>query len=153
MEPRSVSLHSKWRKWEQDRIEKPARWSPVGITRLVEWWVFCAILTQIVDSVSDSSICFEIDLHIIPFNLIYINKFLIGVIHLSKCPPKLLDLQHGDVPRSPSYGVYIRNFFILQEYVLMLMTSTMETKFWLLSYYLKQKRNVRFSWYCIFRSC
>ena len=30
----------------------------------------------------------------------------------------------GDVPRSPSYGVYI----------------------------LKQKRNVRFSWYCIFRS-
>ena len=51
--------------------------------------------------------CFGIDQHIIPFNLIYINKFLIGDIHLSKCSPKLLDLQHGDVPRYPSYGVYI----------------------------------------------
>ena len=31
----------------------------------------------------------------------------------------------GDVPRSPSYGVY--NFFVLREFVPMLMTSTTET--------------------------
>ena len=34
----------------------------------------------------------------------------------------------GDVPRSPSYGVYIYlSLFVLQECVLMLMTSTTET--------------------------
>ena len=32
----------------------------------------------------------------------------------------------GDVPHSPSYGVCICNLFFLQEYVLMLMTSTIE---------------------------
>ena len=36
----------------------------------------------------------------------------------------------GDVPRSPSYGVYIfLRLFVLQESVLMLMTSTTETYF------------------------
>ena len=35
----------------------------------------------------------------------------------------------GDVPRSPSYGVYISRLIILLEYVLMLMTSTTETYF------------------------
>ena len=36
----------------------------------------------------------------------------------------------GDVPRSPSYGVYIfLSLFVLQECVLMLMTSTTETYF------------------------
>ena len=34
----------------------------------------------------------------------------------------------GDVPRSPSYGVYIYQLICL-EYVLMLMTSTTETYF------------------------
>ena len=34
----------------------------------------------------------------------------------------------GDVPRSPSYGVYILlSLFVLQESVLMIMTSTAET--------------------------
>ena len=32
-----------------------------------------------------------------------------------------------DAPRSPSYGVYISQLFVLQECVLMLMTSTTET--------------------------
>ena len=35
----------------------------------------------------------------------------------------------GDVPRSPSYGVYILNLFVLLECTLMLMTSTTETYF------------------------
>ena len=36
----------------------------------------------------------------------------------------------GDVPRSPLPMVYtFRNLFVLQEYALMLMTSTIETKF------------------------
>ena len=35
----------------------------------------------------------------------------------------------GDVPRSPSYGVYISQLIVLLEYVLMLMTSTTETYF------------------------
>ena len=35
----------------------------------------------------------------------------------------------GDVPHSPSYGVYILSLFVLLEYVLMLMTSTTETYF------------------------
>ena len=35
----------------------------------------------------------------------------------------------GDVPRSPSYGVYISQLFVLLECVLMLMTSTTETFF------------------------
>ena len=35
----------------------------------------------------------------------------------------------GDVPRSPSYGVYISQLSRLQECVLMLMTSTTETYF------------------------
>ena len=35
----------------------------------------------------------------------------------------------GDVPRSPSYGVYISQLIRLQEFVLMLMTSTTETYF------------------------
>ena len=35
----------------------------------------------------------------------------------------------GDVPRSPSYGVYISQLIRLLEYVLMLMTSTTETYF------------------------
>ena len=35
----------------------------------------------------------------------------------------------GDVPRSPSYGVYIFSLFVLLECVLMLMTSTTETYF------------------------
>ena len=34
-----------------------------------------------------------------------------------------------DVPRSPSYGVYISHLFVLQECALMLMTSTIETYF------------------------
>ena len=34
-----------------------------------------------------------------------------------------------DVPRSPSYGVYISQLIRLQEYVLMLMTSIIETNF------------------------
>ena len=33
----------------------------------------------------------------------------------------------GDVPHSPSYGVYISQLIVLQECVLMLMTSTTET--------------------------
>ena len=41
----------------------------------------------------------------------------------------------GDVPRSPSYGIYIfLSLFVLLECVLMLMTSTTETYFKLLSY-------------------
>ena len=40
----------------------------------------------------------------------------------------------GDVPRSPSNGVYISQLILLQECVLMLMTSTTETYFWLPSY-------------------
>ena len=40
----------------------------------------------------------------------------------------------GDVPRSPSYGVYILSLFVLLECVLMLMTSTTETFFLLLIY-------------------
>ena len=44
----------------------------------------------------------------------------------------------GDVPHSPSYGVYISHIFlslfVLLEYVLMLMTSTTETYFLLISY-------------------
>ena len=35
----------------------------------------------------------------------------------------------GDVPRSPSYGVYISQLIVLLECVLMLMTSTTETYF------------------------
>ena len=35
----------------------------------------------------------------------------------------------GDVPRSPSYGVYILSLFVLLECALMLMTSTTETYF------------------------
>ena len=35
----------------------------------------------------------------------------------------------GDVPRSPSYGVYNLSLFVLLECVLMLMTSTTETYF------------------------
>ena len=35
----------------------------------------------------------------------------------------------GDVPRTPVYGVYISQIIRLQEYVLMLMTSTKETNF------------------------
>ena len=36
----------------------------------------------------------------------------------------------GDVPRSPSYGVYILlSLFVLQESVLLIMTSTAETYF------------------------
>ena len=35
----------------------------------------------------------------------------------------------GDVPRSPSYGVYIFSLFVLLECALMLMTSTTETYF------------------------
>ena len=35
----------------------------------------------------------------------------------------------GDVPRSPSYGVYILSVIVLLECVLMLMTSTTETYF------------------------
>ena len=35
----------------------------------------------------------------------------------------------GDVPRSPSYVVYISQLIVLLEYVLMLMTSTTETYF------------------------
>ena len=35
----------------------------------------------------------------------------------------------GDVPRSPSYGVYIFSLFVLLECILMLMTSTTETYF------------------------
>ena len=34
-----------------------------------------------------------------------------------------------DVPRSPSYGVYICSLFVLQECALILMTSTTETYF------------------------
>ena len=40
----------------------------------------------------------------------------------------------GDVPRSPSYGVYIFSLFVLLECALMLMTSTIETYFQLLNY-------------------
>ena len=40
----------------------------------------------------------------------------------------------GDVPRSPSYGVYISQLIRLLEYVLMLMTSTTETYCLLLGY-------------------
>ena len=36
----------------------------------------------------------------------------------------------GDVPRSSSYGVYIRSLFVFREYVLMLVTSTTETDFY-----------------------
>ena len=36
---------------------------------------------------------------------------------------------NGDVPSSSAYGVCISHFFVLQEYVLMLMTSTKETFF------------------------
>ena len=39
----------------------------------------------------------------------------------------------GDVPRSPSYGVYISQLIRLLECVLMLMTSTTETYLYLLS--------------------
>ena len=35
----------------------------------------------------------------------------------------------GDVPLSPSYDVYISQLICLQEYVLMLMTSTIEQFF------------------------
>ena len=35
----------------------------------------------------------------------------------------------GDVPRSPSYGVYIFSLFVLLECALMLVTSTTETYF------------------------
>ena len=35
----------------------------------------------------------------------------------------------GDVPRSPSYGVYISQLILLLECALMLMTSTTETYF------------------------
>ena len=35
----------------------------------------------------------------------------------------------GDVPRSPTYGVYISQLIGMQENVLMLMTSTIETIF------------------------
>ena len=37
----------------------------------------------------------------------------------------------GDAPHSPSYGVYktFCNLFVLQEYILMLMTSITETHF------------------------
>ena len=35
----------------------------------------------------------------------------------------------GDVPRSPSYGVYTSQLIRLLEYALMLMTSTTETYF------------------------
>ena len=41
---------------------------------------------------------------------------------------------HGDVPCSPSYGVYISQLIHLLECVLTLMTSTKETYFLLLSY-------------------
>ena len=44
----------------------------------------------------------------------------------------------GDVPRSPSYGVYISQLIRLLECVLMLMTSTTETYFQLLLKLLKQ---------------
>ena len=40
----------------------------------------------------------------------------------------------GDVPLSPSYGSIFLSFFVLRECVLMLMTSTTETYFQLLSY-------------------
>ena len=36
---------------------------------------------------------------------------------------------NGDVPRSPFYGVYILNLFVLLECTVMLMTSTTETYF------------------------
>ena len=40
----------------------------------------------------------------------------------------------GDVPHSPSYGVYISQLIHLLECVLMLMNSTTKTYFYLLSY-------------------
>ena len=40
----------------------------------------------------------------------------------------------GEVPRSPSYGVYISQLIVLLECALMLMTSTTETHFKLLNY-------------------
>ena len=40
----------------------------------------------------------------------------------------------GDVPHSPSYGVYISQLIHLLESVLMLMNSTTETYSYLLSY-------------------
>ena len=40
-----------------------------------------------------------------------------------------LPLLVGDVSHSSSYGVYISQLIRLQEYVLMLMTSTTETNF------------------------
>ena len=38
----------------------------------------------------------------------------------------ILPFLDGDVPRSPSYGVYISQRFLLGEFVLMLMVSVIE---------------------------
>ena len=61
-----------------------------------------------------------------------------GIVVSSKIYDKLDDFDfeivnfpflYGDVPRSPSYGVYISQLIRFRECVLMLMTSTTETYF------------------------